>query len=123
MRSLNTFPSQKQCWVMIDPKILRENPQRIHEMLEKRNTEFPLTDLIDLDEKRRELIIMSQDIRHKKNILSLQISNKKKAGLDVSRELDEMKDIGIKISNFDPLMSSTEETFNKLMFSIPISSN
>src|SRR6266540_5442176 len=119
MRSLNTYPSQKQCWVMIDPKILRENPQRIHEMLEKRNTEFPLTDLIDLDEKRRELIIMSQDIRHKKNILSLQISNKKKAGLDVSRELDEMKDIGIKISNLDPLMSSTEETFNKLMFSIP----
>jgi seryl-tRNA synthetase len=38
---------------MIDPRILRENPQIIHEMLEKRKTIFPLKDLIDLDEKRR----------------------------------------------------------------------
>ena len=104
---------------MIDPRILRENPQIIHEMLEKRKTIFPLKDLIDLDEKRREVITMSQDARHKKNVLSLRISEKKKEGLDVSLELEEMKDIGKKISSLNLLMSSTEKEFNKLMFSIP----
>ena len=104
---------------MIDPRILRENPQIIHEMLEKRKTIFPLKDLIDLDEKRREVITMSQDARHKKNVLSLLISKRKKEGLDVSLELEEMKDIGKKISSLNLLMSSTEKEFNKLMFSIP----
>jgi seryl-tRNA synthetase len=104
---------------MIDPRILRENPQIIHEMLEKRKTIFPLKDLIDLDEKRREVITMSQDARHKKNVLSLRISKKKKEGLDVIPELEEMKDIGKKISSLNLLMSSTEKEFNKLMFSIP----
>lgn len=104
---------------MIDPRILRENPQIIREMLENRKTIFPLKDLVDLDEKRREAITMSQDARHKKNVLSLRISKKKKEGLDVSLELEEMKDIGKKISSLNLLMSSTEKEFNKLMFSIP----
>ncbi|MFB5603777.1 MAG: hypothetical protein ACE5RK_05135, partial [Candidatus Nitrosomaritimum aestuariumsis] len=39
---------------MLDPKIIKENPQIIQEMLRARNVEFDLEGLIDSDEKRRD---------------------------------------------------------------------
>lgn len=104
---------------MIDPKILKESPQLLIDMLERRKIKFPLEELIELDKKRRQLISRSQDMRHRKNIISEQISNKKKAKLDVTTELNEMKSIGLEIANLDSAMSATEHKFNQLMLSIP----
>ena len=104
---------------MIDPRILKENPQIIRDMLEKRNVEFPLKDIVDLDKKRRDLIVKTQELRHKKNVLSKQISDKKKEKHQISNELLEMKEIGSEIRNLDLQMSATEIRFNELIFSVP----
>jgi seryl-tRNA synthetase len=104
---------------MIDPRILKENPQIIRDMLEKRNVEFPLKDIVDLDKKRRDLIVKTQELRHKKNVLSKQISNKKKEKDHISNELLEMKEIGSELGNLDLQMSATETKFNELIFSVP----
>ena len=50
---------------MIDPKILKENPKAILEMLERRKVSYPLDELLELYGKRRELIIETQDLRRK----------------------------------------------------------
>ena len=104
---------------MIDPRILKENPQIIRDMLEKRNVEFPLKDIVDLDKKRRDLIVKTQELRHKKNVLSKQISDKKKKKHPISDELLEMKEIGSELRNLDLHMSATETKFNELIFSVP----
>ena len=104
---------------MIDPRILKENPQIIRDMLEKRNVEFPLKDIVDLDKKRRDLIVKTQELRHKKNVLSKQISDKKKEKDHISNELLEMKEIGSELRNLDFQMSATETKFNELIFSVP----
>ncbi len=104
---------------MIDPRILKENPQIIRDMLEKRNVEFPLKDIVDLDKKRRDLIVKTQELRHKKNVLSKQISDKKKEKDHISNELLEMKEIGSELRNLDLQMSGTETKFNELIFSVP----
>ena len=104
---------------MIDPRILKENPQIIRDMLEKRNVEFPLKDIVDLDKKRRDLIVKTQELRHKKNVLSKQISDKKKEKQHISNELLEMKEIGSELRNLDLQMSVTETKFNELIFSVP----
>lgn len=104
---------------MIDPRILKENPQIIRDMLEKRNVEFPLKDIVDLDKKRRDLIVKTQELRHRKNVLSKQISDKKKEKQHISNELLEMKEIGSELRNLDLQMSVTETKFNELIFSVP----
>jgi seryl-tRNA synthetase len=63
---------------MIDPKNLRDNLDKIRDMLDKRNLKFPLNDLINLDKKRRELIANLQLERHKKNNIANIIAEKKK---------------------------------------------
>jgi seryl-tRNA synthetase len=104
---------------MIDPKILKERPQMLRDMLRRRKIDFPLDELIELDKKRRQLISSRQDIRHRKNVISDQISNKKKEKLDVSVELNQMKAIGLEMNRSDSALSTTEYKFNQLMLSIP----
>jgi seryl-tRNA synthetase len=104
---------------LIDPKILKESPQLLKDMLRRRKIDFPLDELIEIDKKRRQLISNRQDIRHRKNVISEQISNKKKAKLDVFTELNEMKAIGLEMKNSDSALSTTEYKFNQLMLSIP----
>jgi seryl-tRNA synthetase len=79
---------------MIDPKIVKDNPNLLRDMLKKRKVDFPISELLDLDRKRRELIIETQNFRHQKNTLSQSIANKKKNQESVDRELDEMKKVG-----------------------------
>ena len=104
---------------MIDPKFLKERPQLLKDMLRRRKIDFPLDELIELDKKRRHLISGRQDIRHRKNVISEQISNKKKEKLDVSIELNQMKSIGLEMNRSDNALSTTEDKFNQLMLSIP----
>ena len=43
---------------MLDPKLLKENPKAVKDMLNKRNmAEFPFDELVTLDRRRRELIV------------------------------------------------------------------
>ena len=76
---------------MLDPKLVKENPQAIKEMLKSRNMEFDLDGLIEADKNRREFILKTDELRKKRNQFALEISQKKKAGEDTSRILDEMK--------------------------------
>ena len=74
---------------MLDPRLLKENPQAVREMLEKRNmADFPLDSLVGLDRRRRQLIVETQELRKKKNVLSKAIAGKKKAKQDTSSELN-----------------------------------
>ena len=104
---------------MIDPKILKDNPQIIKDMLKRRKVEYPFLELMDLDKKRRELIIETQNLRHKKNALSQNIANKLKKQESTERELNEMKNVGAVMTSLDDERSSVEKRYNELIYSIP----
>ncbi|MDF2727860.1 MAG: serS, partial [Nitrososphaera sp.] len=56
---------------MLDPRILKDNPEAVREMLKKRNmTDFPLDELIMLQKRRGDYIIKTQQLRRQKNVLS-----------------------------------------------------
>ncbi len=94
---------------MLDPKLFKENPQIIQEMLKSRNIEFDLDGLIDADKQRREFILKTDELRKKKNQVALEISQKKKDGEDATIILEEMK----KISNELASLESSQEEIEK----------
>jgi seryl-tRNA synthetase len=104
---------------MIDPRILKENPKTIREMLERRKVSYPLDELLELDGKRRELIIETQKLRHKKNTLSQSIANKKKKQESAEKELDEMKNVGEMMSTEESKRMMVEKRYDELIYSIP----
>ncbi len=64
---------------MLDPKLIKEKPQIILDMLKARHVDFDLDALVEFDQKRREFIIKTDELRKKKNQVGIQISQKKKS--------------------------------------------
>jgi seryl-tRNA synthetase len=105
---------------MLDPRLLKENPQAVREMLEKRNmADFPLDSLVGLDRRRRELIVETQELRQKKNVLSEAIAGKKKAKQDTSSELNQMKEISSRLGKAEEEMTKVEEQFRHQIMLLP----
>jgi seryl-tRNA synthetase len=104
---------------MIDPKILKENPKVIREMLERRRISYPLNELLEIDRKRRDLIVETQNLRHRKNTLSQNIASKKKNQESVDNELDEMKNVGELMKTADSNNLLIEKRYSELIYSIP----
>lgn len=108
--------------MMLDAKLLKENPHTIENMLKKRGVNFPLNELIGLDKKRRELIVELQDFKHKKNILATSIAQKKKEKdtiNSVNSEISKMKEISNRITELEEEQDSVQGKFRYLMMSIP----
>ena len=55
---------------MLDPKIIRENPEKIQKMLKDRAVDFDFDGLVQLEKKRREFIIKTDELRKKRNEIS-----------------------------------------------------
>ncbi len=104
---------------MLDPKILRENPEKIIKMLKARSVEFDLDSLIESDKKRREFIIKTDELRKKKNQVSLQISEKKKSGESISEFLAEMKNVSTQLAELESIQEKVEGEYAKLAYTIP----
>ena len=104
---------------MLDPKLIKENPEIIRSMLKSRAVEFDLDGLIELDKKRREFIIKTDELRKKKNQIAIIISEKKKGGDDISSILAEMKNISNEITESESEQENIESKYLKLASTIP----
>ncbi len=104
---------------MLDPKLIKEKPQVIQDMLKARAVEFDLEGLIESDQKRREFIIKTDELRKKKNQVALTISEKKKVGEDISGILEEMKKVSEELTKLELEQNNVEKKYLKLASSIP----
>lgn len=105
---------------MLDPRILKEKPEAVREMLKKRNmTDFPIDELIMLHRLRGELITKTQNLRRKKNLLSETIASKKKSKQDATFELGEMKQVSALLDQTESEATQIEVKFNQLMMTLP----
>jgi len=104
---------------MLDPKIIKDNPKIIRDMLKARAVEFDLDELVESDQKRRDLILKTDDMRKKKNQVALEISQKKKSGENISSNLDEMKNISRELVKLESLQGETDKKYSQLVLTIP----
>ena len=104
---------------MLDPKILRENPDKIKKMLTDRNVDFPLDELIELDKNRRELILKTDELRKKRNEISIEIAKKKKANQDTTSFIEQMQETSQKLTELETEQTQIESNYTKLSLIIP----
>lgn len=104
---------------MLDPKLIKEKPQVIREMLKVRSVDFDLDALIESDQKRREFIIKTDELRKKKNKVGIQIAQKKKAGENTTQILNEMVQISDELTKLETSQETVENTYFKLASTIP----
>ena len=60
---------------MLDIKFIRENREKVKENCKLRNIECDIDCLLELDEKRRELIEKIDELKNEKNLLNEEMKN------------------------------------------------
>ena len=104
---------------MLEPKIIRDQPDKIKKMLKERAVEFDFNKMLDLDKKRRDLIKNTDDLRKKRNQMSVAIGEAKKSNNDASELLKQMGEISKNLDNLESTQKQVEIDFEKLAWAIP----
>ena len=104
---------------MLDPKIIRDNPDLIRQILKNRAVDFDIDRLLQLDKNRRELILKTDDFRKKRNDISIEIGKKKKTGEDATSLFEEMKKVSGELQTLESDQVNVETEYTKLAATIP----
>ncbi|GEN31244.1 seryl-tRNA synthetase [Cerasibacillus quisquiliarum] len=105
---------------MLDIKYLRNNFEEVTKRLEHRGED--LSDLErfgEIDQKRRQLIVETENLKAKRNDVSKQIPILKKEGKDVQPVITEMREVGDRINELDQELRVIEAQLKQIMLSIP----
>lgn len=105
---------------MLDLKVLRNQPERVREGLEKRNADVSVLDAFaQIDERRRELITLTEQLKSQRNNVSREIAQKKKAKEDAEDLVLEMRRVGDQIKEYDDEIRQLDEKLEEILLSIP----
>ena len=104
---------------MLDMKMIRENPENIRKMLKDRDVQFDLDSLLNLDKKRREMIITTDELRKEKNEMSVKISEAKKTGGEATPIIQKMQLVSQELTKLEEVQHKTELEYSKLALTIP----
>ncbi len=104
---------------MLELKFVRNNPEKVREMLAKRHTEVDMDRLEALDKERRELIAKVEALNSEKKKLGKEIGRLKKSGEDASGVMEEMKKISEEVKSLEESLNKIEEEYFAIMKTIP----
>ncbi|KXB64770.1 serine--tRNA ligase [Parvimonas sp. KA00067] len=108
---------------MLDIKRIRANKEEVIERLNSRFGNYNIDRVLELDEKRREIIFEVENKKARQNEVSKQVPKLKKEGADVSGLFKEMKALSDEIKELDVKVKDLDEEIKKALLSIPNTPN
>ncbi len=79
---------------MLDIKLIRENPEKINELLKRRNPELSIDKIIEIDAERRKIQAQADELRAKRKTESQKIGMMKKNGENTDAIQEEVRALG-----------------------------
>lgn len=105
---------------MLDPKLLRSEPERVRAALEGRGeSTAALDEFLELDKRRRELLVEVEQLKARRNAVSQEVAKLKKAGENADEIILEMRTVGDRIKDLDDEVRTVEERTNYLLLCLP----
>ena len=104
---------------MLDIKLIRENPDKINELLKRRNPELSIDEVIEVDVKRRQIQAKADELRAQRKRESQKIGELKMKGENTDAIQAEVKLIGDDIKNLEDEQVKLDEYQQNLLLHIP----
>lgn len=104
---------------MLDIKLIRENPEKINELLKRRNPELSIDNIIEIDVKRRKVQAQADELRAKRKKDSQMIGELKKKGENTDAVQAEVKLLGDEIKALEEEESKLDEQQRDLLLHTP----
>ena len=104
---------------MIDINLIRENPEKVKELLHRKLWDTDFTEFLSWDKQKRELTQLVESSKAEMNKLSASVPMKKKAGEDVTPIFQEVKKIAANIKEKEAELQTLEDKINEFLFALP----
>ena len=105
---------------MLDIKRIREATEEVRQGLINRDADPALVDkVLAFDLRRRELLSVSEELKGKKNAVSKQIGQLRKAGEDTAEIQTSMRKLGDEIAELDKQLAEVEDNQRTVLLSLP----
>ncbi len=105
---------------MLDPKLIRNNPEAVKASLKKRGADSLSVDaFIAVDEEWRKLTFQNEELKSKRNAVSAKVPEMKKKGENVESVFAEMKTLSEQIKANDEVLSALDEKLNGIAMLLP----
>lgn len=104
---------------MLDIKLIRENPEKINELLKRRNPDLSINEVIQIDIERRAVQTEADELRAKRKIESQKIGELKKNGENTDEIQEEVRKIGDEIKELEEREALLDQKQRTLLLNIP----
>ncbi|HQO00799.1 MAG TPA: serine--tRNA ligase [Spirochaetota bacterium] len=106
---------------MLDPKLIREEPERIRQVLKDRNMEgvVDLDLLGSIDNERRAIISRTDELRETRNRVSKEIGKLKSKGEDASEIMKDVQRVNDSIRELEGQLEAVNSRFDDMALSLP----
>ena len=106
---------------MIDIRRMKENPEEVKRLLRAKEVDCDeaVDRILELDQKRRELIASTEAKKAEQNKVSKQIPMLKKQGQDVASIFQQMAELKTQIAENDKALTDVEAEYRTWMLSLP----
>ncbi len=106
---------------MIDIKYIKENPEEViaRYAIKGKDAREEITRILELDAKRRALIVEGETLKAEQNKTNKLIPQYKKEGRDVAPIFVELKEIANKVKGIDEQLREVETEYTALMLGLP----
>lgn len=104
---------------MLDPKLLRSDPEQLQHGLAKRGISLDLSSLQSLDEKRRHWQQEMERLQSERNAQAKKIGQAKAAGEDVAPLLAAVSDLGDKLDAAKAAAAEAQDAFQDTWLGLP----
>lgn len=105
---------------MLDTKRIRTNPQETIQKLKTRGVnEDILTEFLALDEKRRELLVKTEELKKMRNQVSEEIAKRKREKQNADEQITQMKAVGEQIKSFDQQIGDFDTQLRQILHTLP----
>jgi len=104
---------------MLDIKFIRSNPDQIREGLRKRRSKLDLEQFLAIDQKRRDLLLETEELKARRNQASGEMARMKKSGENAEPLLAEMASVSARIKALDEELRGIDQQTNDWVLSMP----
>lgn len=104
---------------MLDPKLVRSNPEDIAQKLKKKNYDFDVPAFLSLDEKRKVLQEKTENLQNERNTRSKSIGKAKAAGEDIAPLIAEIDGLGSQLDEAKSELKALQDQANAILAGMP----
>lgn len=104
---------------MLDPQLLRKEPEAVIESLKKRGMNLDLSEFESLESERKQIQIKTQELQNLRNTRSKEIGKVKGQGGDIEPLLKEVADLGDELKSKEQQLSELQEQIHDILMGIP----